>query len=59
MANRKPLTDEHGEVRELTEEDIAQFVPFSTLPPALQKVLKSPTIIVPDSDGKPSEEPAA
>jgi hypothetical protein len=39
MANRKPLTDDEGEVRELTEEDLAQFVPFSALPAELQALL--------------------
>jgi hypothetical protein len=36
MASRKPLTNDEGEVRELTEEDLAQFVPFSGLPAELQ-----------------------
>ena len=39
MANRKPLIDEDGEVRELTAEDVALFKPFSALPTAEQKVL--------------------
>ncbi len=39
MANRKPLTNDEGEVRELTEEDLAQFVLFSALPAELQKLL--------------------
>jgi len=42
MANPRPLTNEEGEVRELTEEDFAQFVPFSALPAELQKLLSSP-----------------
>lgn len=41
MANRKPLTDDEGEVRELTEEDFAQFVPFSALPFREQEMLRS------------------
>jgi uncharacterized protein (DUF4415 family) len=41
MANRKPLTDDEGEVRELTEEDFALFVPFSELPPRQQEILLS------------------
>ena len=36
MANRLPLTDEEGEVRELDEEDFSQAVPFSALPKSLQ-----------------------
>jgi uncharacterized protein (DUF4415 family) len=39
MANRKPLIDEDGEVRESTAEDVALFKPFSALPAAEQKVL--------------------
>jgi uncharacterized protein (DUF4415 family) len=40
MANRKPLIDEDGEVREITAEDIALLKPFSALPEAEQKVLQ-------------------
>jgi uncharacterized protein (DUF4415 family) len=39
MANRKPLIDEDGEVREINAEDVALFTPFSTLPEAEQKML--------------------
>jgi len=39
MANRKPLINEDGEVRELTAEDIALFKPFSSLPQAEQRML--------------------
>ena len=39
MANRKPLIDENGEVREVTAEDVAHFKPFSALPAAERKVL--------------------
>lgn len=39
MANRKPLIDEDGEVREITAEDAALFKPFSALPEAEQRVL--------------------
>jgi uncharacterized protein (DUF4415 family) len=39
MANRKPLIDENGEVREITAEDVARFKPFSALPTAEQNVL--------------------
>lgn len=39
MASRLPLTDDEGEVRELTKADFDQAVPFSALPPELQKTL--------------------
>jgi uncharacterized protein (DUF4415 family) len=39
MANRKPLIDDEGEIREVTAEDVARFKPFSSLPAAEQKVL--------------------
>lgn len=40
MANRLPLTDEEGEVRELTEEDFKHFRPAAeVLPPSLLKKL--------------------
>ena len=39
MANRKPLIEEDGEVREITAEDVALFKPFSALPEAEQKTL--------------------
>ena len=32
MANRKPLIDEDGEVREIRAGDVAFFKPFSALP---------------------------
>jgi hypothetical protein len=41
MANRKPLIDEDGEVREITAEDVALFKPFSTLPDAEQNMLRN------------------
>jgi hypothetical protein len=41
MANRKPLTDDEGEVRELTEEDLKRFVSFSALPTEEQEKLRS------------------
>jgi uncharacterized protein (DUF4415 family) len=41
MANRKPLIDDDGEVREITATDVALFKPFSTLPKAEQRVLLS------------------
>jgi uncharacterized protein (DUF4415 family) len=39
MANRKPLIDENGEVREIAAEDVALFKPFSALPETEQKML--------------------
>ena len=39
MANRKPLIDEDGEVREITAEDFALFKSFSALPAAERKML--------------------
>ena len=39
MANRKPLTDGEGELREITASDVAHFKPFSTVPEAEQKML--------------------
>jgi len=41
MANRKPLIDEDGEVREITSEDVALFKPFLSLPEAEQEMLKN------------------
>ena len=41
MANRKPLIDEDGEVREITAEDVALIKPFSSLPEAERKMLKN------------------
>ena len=41
MANRLPLTNREGEVRELTEEDFKQAVPFSALPESLQAKLST------------------
>jgi uncharacterized protein (DUF4415 family) len=40
MADRKPLTDEEGEVRELTAEDFKHFRPAAeVLPPSLMAKL--------------------
>ena len=39
MANRKPLIDEDGEVRQITAKEAALFKPFSSLPESEQKVL--------------------
>ncbi|WP_130471538.1 BrnA antitoxin family protein [Candidatus Magnetaquicoccus inordinatus] len=47
MANRKPLTDDDGEVRELLQDDLRVFHTIDSLPSALQRKLrgaqKSPT----------------
>lgn len=43
MANRLPLTNEGGEVRELTEEDFKQAMPFSALPESLRAKLSTLT----------------
>jgi uncharacterized protein (DUF4415 family) len=39
MKNPLPLTDADGEVRELTEDDFKNAVPFSALPESLQTTL--------------------
>jgi uncharacterized protein (DUF4415 family) len=41
MAKQRPLTDDDGEVRELTAEDFEHGVPFSQLPESLQTKLLS------------------
>ncbi|MDO9107339.1 MAG: BrnA antitoxin family protein [Methylovulum sp.] len=40
MANPSPITDTNGEVRELTQVDFNNAVPFSSLPESLQTTLK-------------------
>jgi uncharacterized protein (DUF4415 family) len=40
MANRRPLINEDGEVREITSEEVALFKPFSALPQAEQRMLR-------------------
>jgi uncharacterized protein (DUF4415 family) len=40
MANRKPLIDDDGEVREIRVADVAAFEPFSALPETEQKMLQ-------------------
>ncbi|MGH9343887.1 MAG: hypothetical protein ACRD19_09020 [Terriglobia bacterium] len=59
MANPKPLTNDDGEVRELTNEDFAQAVPFSALPAELQQVLLSEKKIVPEVETETTRQPAA
>jgi uncharacterized protein (DUF4415 family) len=41
MANRRTLTNQDGEVRELTAEDFAHAASFSALPEAEQQTLRS------------------
>jgi uncharacterized protein (DUF4415 family) len=41
MANRKPLTDSEGEVRELTALDAREAVPIAALPEAERRILLS------------------
>ena len=40
MANRKPWTDDEGEVRELTDEFFAEAKRFDELPEDEQRILK-------------------
>lgn len=40
MKEREPLTDEEGEVRELTDEDLKHFKRFHELPEAMQARLR-------------------
>jgi hypothetical protein len=53
------LTNDEGEVRELNEEDLARFVPFSALPAELQAVLSSPKHVSPDAETPSIRQPAA
>jgi hypothetical protein len=59
MANQRPLTDDDGEVRELTEQDLAQFVPFSALPAELQAMLNESKHAAPDAESVSDRQPAA
>ena len=59
MAKQEPLTNDEGEVRELTEEDLAHFVPFSALPIELQKLLSEEKHIKPDAEAPSDRQPAA
>jgi hypothetical protein len=59
MANPKPLTNEEGEVSELTEEDFARFVPFSALPAQLQTLLTSQKHVATDEESASTRQPAA
>lgn len=59
MANLKPLTNDEGEVRELTEEDLARAVPFSALPVELQTLLSEEKHHAPDAEPSSTRNPAA
>jgi hypothetical protein len=60
MASQKPLTNDEGEVRELTHEDFSRAVPFSALPDKLKKLLRSPErTVVPDAEPKKRKRTAA
>jgi hypothetical protein len=53
------LTNDDGEVRELTGDDLARFVPFSALPAELQTLLSEPKQITPDAETPGERQPAA
>jgi hypothetical protein len=59
MANPKPLTNDEGEVRELTEEDFARMVPFSALPAELQTLLAEPKHVSTGEDTPSTSQSAA
>ncbi|MGA3371341.1 MAG: hypothetical protein ABSC48_06215 [Terracidiphilus sp.] len=59
MANPRPLTNDEGEVRELTEKDFARFVPFSALPAELQTLLSEPKHVTFDAETPAERQPAA
>lgn len=60
MASPKPLTNDEGEVRELTQEDFSRAVPFSALPDELRELLRSPErTVAPDAEPKKRKRTAA
>ena len=59
MANPRPLTNEEGEVRELTESDFERFVPFSALPAEVRQLLSSEKRVVPDAEMVAKQRSAA
>jgi hypothetical protein len=60
MASRKPLTDDEGEVRELTDRDLAEAVPLSKLPEDLKELLSSrERTLAPDTEPKKGKQTAA
>jgi hypothetical protein len=53
------LTNDNGEVRELTEKDFAEFKPFAALPAELQKLLQESKQITPEATSAPNKQSAA
>jgi hypothetical protein len=54
------LTNDEGEVRELTEEDFSRAVPFSALPDELKELLRSTErTVAPDAEPKKRKRTAA
>jgi hypothetical protein len=53
------LTNDEGEVRELTQEDLARFVSFTALPADLQALLSSQKLVSPDVETPSARQPAA
>ena len=59
MAEPRPLTNEEGEVRKLTEKDFAQFVPLSALPAEMQQLLVTQPPVTPAAEPSAAQQPAA
>jgi hypothetical protein len=60
MAKQRPLTNDEGEVRELTSDDFARAVPFSALSDDLKELLRSPErTVAPDAEPKKGKRTAA
>jgi len=60
MANPKPLTNDKGEVCELTGEDFARAVPFSALPDDLKALLcSSGRTVLPEAEQEKRKRTAA
>jgi len=60
MTKPRPLTNEDGEVRELTSGDFARAVPFSALADDLKELLSSSErIVAPDAEPKKRKQTAA
>ena len=58
-SNPRPLTNDEGAFRELTEEVFAQFVPFSALPAEMQELLSSPKLEQQETASSSARKPAA
>jgi len=56
MANRLPLTDETGEVRELTAEDLKHFRPASEVLPEIMGAALATEMLRPKKIGRPMSE---